>query len=376
MGAAGSLPSLPVTSKLSTAGENDSIKYATSSMQGWPEEMEDAHAAILDLDGSQSTSFFGVYDGHGGGEVALYCARQFHIELVNDPDYGNNPATAMEHVFFRIDEQLQQSDEWRELANPRGYCYLMRCLRTSLCAAWPVKARYIGPQYEGSTACVAIIRGNQIIVGNVGDSRCVLSRNGQAINLSMEHKPYHRNEKARIQAAGGQVLMDMFPKVLAGQVVGTELGIYRVDGKLAMSRAIGDFQYKQNKTLPRAEQMVTCNPSIRAVNITDDTEFLIIASDGIWDVITSQQAVEFVHACLRNGMTNPRAICESLQNLCLRSEDNSAVILVQFKDGVRIGPSGEARADSDNEIVEVQAQSSRTTEIEDCFWTGLFDEEG
>ncbi|PNT68629.1 probable protein phosphatase 2C 21 [Brachypodium distachyon] len=373
----GAAASLPVTSKFSTAGENDSIKYGTSSMQGWREQMEDAHAAILDLDGSQSTSFFGVYDGHGGAEVALYCAKQFHVELVNDPDYVNNPAAAMEHVFFRVDEQLHQSDEWRVLANPRGYSYLMRCLRTSLCAAWPLKARYIGPQDEGSTACVAIIRGNQIIVGNVGDSRCVLSRNGQAINLSIDHKPNHRNERARIRAAGGQVRRDGFAKIQEGRVVATEWGVYRVDGKLAMSRAIGDFQYKQNKTLAPAEQMVTCNPSIRAVNITDDTDFLLIASDGIWDVMTSQKAVEIVHTCLQNGMTDPRAICGTLQDLCLRSEDNSTVILVGFKDGARIGSpppppglepedapsdiadtSGEARAGSNNEIVEAKAQPS------------------
>jgi protein phosphatase 1G len=68
---------------------------------------------------------------------------------------------------------------------------------------------------------VVIIRGNQIIVGNVGDSRCVLSKNGQAISLSFDHKPHHEAERERIQRAGGHVFLQ------------------RILGMLATSRAIG-----------------------------------------------------------------------------------------------------------------------------------------
>lgn len=69
----------------------------------------------------------------------MYCARQFHTELAKEADYHNNLANAaMERVRLRIDEQLQQSDEWRELANPRGNGNWIQCLKTDVCANhWP-----------------------------------------------------------------------------------------------------------------------------------------------------------------------------------------------------------------------------------------------
>lgn len=287
------------TSKCSSGEENDRINYAASSMKGYRYEMEDALTAVLDLDGYSSTSFFGVYDGHGGADVALYCSRQFHIELTKEPDYGNNLRTALGHVYFRIDEKLKRSDEWRrESAYAPGTRNLRRLLKIALCA---VKEPYVPPLQEGTTACVALIRGNQIIVGNIGDSRCVLSRNGQANDLSTDHKPDHQHERERIERAGGQVTRDELPqRNWLGQLVRVDLGIHRVGGRLAISRAIGDFQFKQNKTLAPADQIVTCSPDILTADITDDAEFLIIASDGIWDVKSSQEVVDFVRQRLQS----------------------------------------------------------------------------
>ncbi|KAM0835649.1 hypothetical protein ACQ4PT_012405 [Festuca glaucescens] len=140
----------------------------------------------------------------------------------------------------------------------------------------------------------------------------------------------------------------------------------------------GDFQLKSNG-LPATEQMVTCNPDLRTADITDDTEFLLIASDGIWDILSSQGAVDFVHRKLASGTTDLRTICEGLLSHCFRSRDNSTVILVQFKPAARIplappasaapvvnpsatetssaanpDASAEAKADSDNEIEEIE----------------------
>ncbi|KAF0933529.1 hypothetical protein E2562_018788, partial [Oryza meyeriana var. granulata] len=81
----------------------------------------------------------------------------------------------------KLDDDLQRSNEWRESLNPRGNRNCFKLLKIGVCANLRRSAEetYIPPFYEGSTACVVIIRGNQIIVGNVGDSRCVLSKNGQ-----------------------------------------------------------------------------------------------------------------------------------------------------------------------------------------------------
>ncbi|KAL5211793.1 hypothetical protein ABZP36_022640 [Zizania latifolia] len=326
--------SLPVIrSKFTDEKENDRIKYVASSVQGCREEkMEDACAAILNLDDTNSTSFFGVYDGHGGAEVATYCAKQFHIELRNHEDYHNNLTNVVGSVFFRMDEHLHQSDDWRELVIPRANGW-MHCLKAGVCAKlWPfLQATYNGPAYEGSTACVVIIRGNKIIVGNAGDSRCVLSRNGQAIDLSSDHKPDSQSEIERVQKAGGGFVRRSFDKVKGKLLVKVHWGFANSEETVSISRSIGDFAFKTNKDLPPEEQMVICNPDICSVDIADDFEFLVIASDGLWSHMSSEAVVDFVRRrLLSEEAQGLRAICEDLLE-SLPLGDNTTVILVVFK---------------------------------------------
>ncbi|XP_039789568.1 probable protein phosphatase 2C 19 [Panicum virgatum] len=103
----------PLLLKFSEGGENARIKYAVSSVQDRRKNKKDDFAAVPDLD--DLTSFFGVYDGHEGTEVALLCVTQLHTELRNHPDYQQDLANAMRMSFFRMDELLEQSDEWKEL---------------------------------------------------------------------------------------------------------------------------------------------------------------------------------------------------------------------------------------------------------------------
>uniref|UniRef100_A0ACD5YM99 Uncharacterized protein n=1 Tax=Avena sativa TaxID=4498 RepID=A0ACD5YM99_AVESA len=317
--------------KRSSGGENDRIKYGASCMKGPHDAMQDAHTTILELAGSDSTSFFGVFDGDGdGGEkVALYCSKQFHVELVRDPDYDGDLPTAMQNVYFRIDENLRRSDQWMKSLGKGNFLGRIRTGLRAVSRIWKNK-RYIGPQVIGSTATVALIRDNQITVANAGDSRCVLSRNGQAIVLSTDHKPSHPDERARIVAAGGRVIRHEVDKMQDGQIV-TVLDVALIDGKTAISRAIGYLEYKQDENFTLAKQKMTCNPDIRTENITGDTDFLLIASGGIWHVKSTQEVVQFVHQYLQNGGTDLRGICEELIDWCMESRDNSTVILVQFK---------------------------------------------
>ncbi|KAK1603099.1 hypothetical protein QYE76_017814 [Lolium multiflorum] len=213
------------------------------------------------------------------------------------------------------------------------------------------------------------------MVGSVGDSRCVLSRNGQAMDLSTDHKPNLPDERRRIQNAGGRVTRDTRRVWCAGQER-VQLGSYRVNGLLAMSRSIGDFILKSNG-LSATEQMVTCNPDVRTVDITDDTEFLLIASDGIWDILSSQGAVDFVHQKLASGTTDLRTICEGLLSHCFRSRDNSTVILVQFKPAARIplappasaapvvNPSATETSSAANPDASAEAKADSGREIEE-----------
>ena len=157
------------------------------------------------------------------------------------------------------------------------------------------------------------------MVANAGDSRCVLSRDGKAVALTEDHKPNNEEEFSRIMKAGGFVADGL------------------VNGSLNLSRALGDLEYKQAQ-LPPEEQMVTANPEIRTLRLTHDDEFLILACDGIWDVLTNQEAVEFVRARLLQGMS-PKEICEAACDHCLAEDtagcgkgcDNMSIVISVFK---------------------------------------------
>jgi protein phosphatase 2C family protein 2/3 len=159
-------------------------------------------------------------------------------------------------------------------------------------------------------------------VANSGDSRSVLGIKGRAKPLSYDHKPQNEAEKARIQAAGGFV----------------DFG--RVNGNLALSRAIGDFEFKKSAELPPEQQIVTAFPDVEVHDISEDDEFLVIACDGIWDCQSSQAVVEFV----RRGIASKQdlsAICENMMDNCLASNsdtggvgcDNMTIIIIGLLHG-------------------------------------------
>jgi len=130
---------------------------------------------------------------------------------------------------------------------------------------------------SGTTACVAVVRAGVITVANVGDSRCVVCTEGIAKDLSVDHKPEDEVEKTRIEKAGGKI---------------TKEG--RVNGGLNLSRALGDHQYKLNTELLPEEQMISPCPDLVSHTITKEDEFMVVACDGIWNCMSSQEAVDFV----------------------------------------------------------------------------------
>ncbi|KAL4517908.1 hypothetical protein Ndes2526A_g02278 [Nannochloris sp. 'desiccata'] len=126
----------------------------------------------------------------------------------------------------------------------------------------------------GTTAVVALVGGRMIYVANCGDSRAVLCRDGQAIALTDDHKAAREDETARVEAAGGQILF---------------WNGVRVMGLLAVSRAIGDHSLRP---------YVIAEPEVTIVNRNPDDEVLIMASDGLWDVMSNQEACNLAKKCL------------------------------------------------------------------------------
>eukprot|EP00803_Ostreobium_quekettii_P009888 evm.model.scf_1014.5 EVM.evm.TU.scf_1014.5 scf_1014:36945-39348(+) len=162
-----------------------------------------------------------------------------------------------------------------------------------------------GTSHAGATAVVAVKRGAELFVANAGDSRGVLARGGAAVAMSKDHKPGLKDEKARIFKAGG------FVSEIANQD--------RVNGNLNVSRAIGDLKYKSNKKLAPREQIITAEPEVRHFDLTGDDRFFVLACDGVWDVMTNQEVVDWVGRRLDQGAAL-REICVEILDNCLAGD--------------------------------------------------------
>ncbi|CAL4893910.1 unnamed protein product [Urochloa decumbens] len=263
-------------------------RYGVTSVCGLRREMEDAVSIRPDFlrgsGGGGKHHFFGVFDGHGCSHVARMCQDRMH-ELIAD-EYtkaggsGKEGASAtaaepkwkeaMERGFARMDGEAAS---WAATRSGKDDDLACRCVRQK-----PARC-----DHAGSTAVVTVVGPTSVVVASAGDSRAVLSRGGVAIPLSVDHKPDRPDELERIQAAGGRVIFWDGARVL---------------GVLAMSRAIGDGYLKP---------FVTAEPEVTVTERTDEDECLILASDGLWDVVSNEMACEVVRACFRSNGPPPPA---------------------------------------------------------------------
>lgn len=264
-------------------------------MQGWRKRMEDSH--IADLNFFKNSHLFGVFDGHGGKEVAQFVKKNFTDELRKNKNFENgNFKHALIETFLRMDEMClepygqsklkeenkisKEEDERQDRANPNKQNELYSQLLTKINNEDNIAL------FTGCTATVCLINNSRMYFANAGDSRIVLCKKGIAYPMTIDHKPELDSEKNRIYKAEGWVAEG------------------RVKGNLNLSRSLGDMEYKQNKKLKPEEQMITAYPEVVEENLTDDCDFIILGCDGIWDCKTNQEAVDFVAERLKK---NPKA---------------------------------------------------------------------
>lgn len=226
---------------------NALFHVGTGSMQGWRSHMEDAHTNNLDFSPAEKAGLFAVFDGHAGDKCAAIArialpalAKKHYTPTTNEAQIKAFFAT----VFRELDETLK------------------------------------GKLKDGSGAtCVVVLVTDKIIAcGSVGDSRAILCRGGKCLALSEDHKPDTPHEKARIEAAGGHVENN------------------RVNGQLAMSRAIGDFTYKDQPQRAAHEQLVTAVPDVVIHTRTAEDQYVVVACDGVFDVHENEALVELINS--------------------------------------------------------------------------------
>ncbi|GMH50991.1 hypothetical protein TL16_g00921 [Triparma laevis f. inornata] len=272
------------------------IRAAYHSEQGKRPSQEDTVTVIMDLselgevlgDRSylyRSFAFFGVYDGHSGGATSRMLQHALHLKLARNEKFFEDQHFAAvkscEEVDREVCSELSEKDD-----------------------------------ESGSTGLFAVIdgRSKRFTVGNVGDSRAVLSRGGTAIPLTKDHRLSRADERARVEKAGGKVKSN------------------RVNGVLAVTRSFGDVAHKT---------AIDAEPEVKTEIITERDEFLLMATDGLWDVMESQQAVNFVRTCLNRHHKVKLAAKEIIREaLKMGSIDNVSAVIVMFNQSDGKGGGG------------------------------------
>ncbi|XP_057531233.1 probable protein phosphatase 2C 39 isoform X1 [Amaranthus tricolor] len=215
---------------------------------------------------------FAIFDGHLSQDVPDYLRSHLFNNILKEPDFWSETENAVRRAYRITDDKILE------------------------------KSADLGK--GGSTAVTAIlINCQKLVVANLGDSRAVICRNGKAKQLSVDHEP--DSERKDIEDRGGFVTK--FPGDVA-----------RVDGQLAVARAFGD------KTIKRH---LSSEPHITVEMIDDDSEFVILASDGIWHVMSNQEAVDCVKS-VKEARSAAKALIE--EALKRNSTDDISVVVVNF----------------------------------------------
>ncbi|XP_021845601.2 protein phosphatase 2C 37 [Spinacia oleracea] len=268
---AGKIKESPPTVTALTTSE-DLPTFGYTSVCGRRRDMEDSvtiRPSFYKKDNTKSHGgfhFYGVYDGHGCSHVAKRCKKRMHEIIKEEIEKKEDEiewTETMSESFKLMDSEVGERSKNNAGPTTSTSC---RCeLQTPQCDA------------VGSTAVVSVVTPEKIVVSNCGDSRAVLCRKGVAIPLSSDHKPDRPDELNRIEEAGGRVIYWDGPRVL---------------GMLAMSRAIGD-NYLKPYVIP--------DPEVTITDRTSEDECLILASDGLWDVVSNETAVTVARMCLLNA---------------------------------------------------------------------------
>ncbi|KAF5460988.1 hypothetical protein F2P56_020818 [Juglans regia] len=215
---------------------------------------------------------FAIFDGHLSQDVPDYLRSHLFENILKEPDFWRETEKAIRKAYRITDANILE------------------------------KAVDLGK--GGSTAVTAIlINCHKLVVANIGDSRAVICKNGVAKQLSIDHGP--SMERERIEESGGFV--SNFP----GDVP-------RVDGQLAVARAFGDKSLKEH---------LSSEPHVTVEFIDDETEFVILASDGLWKVMSNQEAADCIKP-IKDARSAAKHLTEEALNR--KSTDDISCIVVRF----------------------------------------------
>ena len=256
--------------------------------------MEDAHSAIIGIpDIGENVSWFAVFDGHGGASSSDVCSANLFENICSSDGFMD--ALRMEHSLG--EEELLDKVKSGILS---GFLKQDENLRKI-------------PDFDksGTTAVCALISEKYVLFSNCGDSRCLVSQNSKPVMATKDHKPANPQEEERIQKAGGNVKDGRF-------VFPSLPGSLGVSRGLNVSRGLGDFKYKNTPEKGPTEQLVSAQPEFYyKVREPEKDEFVVLACDGVWNVMSNEDICSFIAARMR-VTPNLVEITNDVAKVCLR----------------------------------------------------------
>ncbi|KAJ0262443.1 Protein kinase family protein / protein phosphatase 2C [Hirschfeldia incana] len=249
---------------------------------GRRESMEDTHFLMPHLCNEENIHLFAIFDGHRGAAAAEFSAKALPGLIQSLSSTTTSAEEALSQAFVRTDLAFRNELHSHRQSN-----------RVSQ-KDW----------HPGCTAIASLLVDNKIFVANVGDSRAILCRAGCPFSLSKAHLATCIEERNRVIGEGGRIewLVDTWRVAPAG---------------LQVTRSIGDDDLKP---------AVTAEPEISVTILSPDDEFLVMGSDGLWDVMNDEEVIGIIRDTVKEpSMCSKRLATEAAAR---GSGDNITVIVV------------------------------------------------
>jgi serine/threonine protein phosphatase PrpC len=231
---------------------------------------------------AKSAVLCAVFDGHGGDETAQYLATHM-----------------VEHIVSQGAAALQEEPD-------SALARAINCAEREVQSAWVPGAGHA----SGSTLCLCLMIDDKLHIAHVGDSRAVLAQSGKAVPLTDDHKPSSPAEAERIHAA------DPGATITADGYLYCELGV---------SRGLGSAHLKADPS----KRAYVATPDVTSMQLGSGDDFVVLATDGLWDRVGSQDAVATASRSLaehNDAAAASHALVERAQKL--GSDDNVSVIVL------------------------------------------------
>lgn len=258
----------------------DKVELSIFAIKNTRRKMEDRHAVCVDvnslysLKGFPHQAYYAVFDGHIGVEAASYASVCLLTNIVRHQAFQDDPQSALKAAIKMTDENFCNKNL------PRS----------------------------GTTAVACLLRGDKLYTGWVGDSQAMIVRRGVPTQLVAPHKPDSEEEQRRIEEAGGMVIWN---------------GAWRVNGNLSVSRAIGDAPDKK---------FVIGEGDLSVADIDGTEDYLMLACDGVWDVLSMEEIATCVSSHLSSPGGSRQTVAKAIIQLAKSegSGDNMTVIVSFF----------------------------------------------